>query len=96
MNISPKDVRHVAGLARLQFSDNEIDTYTDQLNSILTYFEKLQSVDTADVPPSTHAVRVSNVFRDDIIEESLSSDAALRNAPDREESCFKVPKIIGG
>lgn len=94
MQITSKDVEHVATLARLRFKEEEIIPFTRQLNTILEYFEKLQAVDTTDVPPSTHAVNVCNAFRDDAVKTSLSSDAALQNAPDAEQSCFKVPKII--
>ena len=94
MNITRKDVEHVASLARLQFSPDELDLYTQQLNSILSHFQKLQNVDTTDVPPSTHAVALKNVFRPDAVRDSLPVEEALSNAPDSEQTCFKVPKII--
>ncbi len=94
MEISSKDVENVAALARLRFSAQEVDTFTRQLNSILTYFETLQNVDTENVEPATHAVQVSNAFREDTVKASLGSDTSLKNAPQSEQSCFKVPKII--
>ncbi|MEI6125567.1 MAG: Asp-tRNA(Asn)/Glu-tRNA(Gln) amidotransferase subunit GatC [Pseudomonadota bacterium] len=94
VKISSKDVEHVAELARLRFNEDELIPCTQQLNSILDYFETLQKVDTRDVPASTHAVTVSNAFREDTLAPSLPSGEALHNAPDAERSCFKVPKII--
>ncbi len=94
MNITRKDVEHVASLARLQFSPDELDLYTQQLNSILNHFQKLQNVDTTDVPSSTHAVDVNNAFREDTAGPSLTTEESLKNAPEAEQTCFKVPKII--
>ena len=94
MKITTKDVAHVATLARLQFSNDEVKRFTHQLNDILGYFEKLQQVATTDVPPSTHAVEVKNVFRPDVVRDSLPIEEAVSNAPDSEQTCFKVPKII--
>jgi aspartyl-tRNA(Asn)/glutamyl-tRNA(Gln) amidotransferase subunit C len=94
MKITKKDVTHVATLARLQFKEDEISKFAHQLNNILEYFEKLQNVDTTGVEPSTHAVNLSNVFREDIERKSLPSEKALKNAPDSEQSFFRVPKII--
>jgi len=94
MKITGKDVEHVAALARLRFTASEIEPMTRQLNAILDYFEKLQQVDTRGVPEATHAVAVANAFREDHCKPSLPPDAALRNAPQAEQSCFKVPRII--
>lgn len=94
MKISSKDVEHVAGLARLRFNKDERIAFTQQLNSILDSFEKLQQVDTRDIPASTHAVTLSNAFREDTLKASLPSGEALKNAPLAEQLCFKVPKII--
>ncbi len=94
MKITIKDVAHVAALARLQFKEDELEAMTAQLNGILDSFDKLQTVDTTGVEPSTHAVDVSNAFRDDRVRPSLTPEAALANAPEAEEGCFKVPRII--
>jgi len=94
MKIQRTDVEHVAGLARLRFQEHELDMFTRQLNDILEYFEKLQQVDTAHVAPATHAVSLSNAFREDDADNSLPAESALSNAPDTEGSFFKVPKII--
>ncbi|MCX5899515.1 MAG: Asp-tRNA(Asn)/Glu-tRNA(Gln) amidotransferase subunit GatC [Proteobacteria bacterium] len=94
MKITIKDVAHVAGLARLRFKDDELEAMTAQLNGILDSFDKLQTVDTTGVEPSTHAVDVSNAFRDDTVRPSLAPEATLANAPEAQEGCFKVPRII--
>lgn len=94
MKIQRRDVEHVAALARLQFQEHELDTFTRQLNDILDYFEKLQQVDTTNVAPSTHAVSLNNAFREDNRHGSLPSESALGNAPGAESSYFKVPRII--
>ncbi len=94
MKITIKDAAHVAGLARLRFKDDELEAMTAQLNSILESFDRLQAVDTTGIQPSTHAVDVSNAFRDDEVRTSLAPATALANAPEAEEGCFKVPRII--
>ena len=94
MKITRQDAAHVAELARLQFKDDELKAMTAQLNSILDSFDLLQSVDTTGVSPSTHAVDLNNAFRDDTVQTSLTPEAVLANAPDAEEGCFKVPRII--
>ncbi len=96
MKITKSDVEHVARLARLRFSQHQIDLFTDQLNAILAYFDKLQELDTAGVEPSTHAVNLCNAYRDDLVKASLSVEASLQNAPANERGCFKVPKVIEG
>ncbi len=94
MNIIEKDVKKVAELARLRFSEDQIEPLTQQLNNILKYFEKLKNIDTADIIPTTHAVNLSNVFRQDNVKKSLAPEGALKNAPESEQSFFEVPKII--
>jgi len=94
MKITERDVIQVARLARLRLRPEEIEPMTGQLNAILDYFETLQQVDTTDIPPATHAVAMTNAVRDDICAPSLMPEAALRNAPETEQSFFKVPKII--
>jgi aspartyl-tRNA(Asn)/glutamyl-tRNA(Gln) amidotransferase subunit C len=96
MKITRHDVKHVAGLARLKFTDDELELFTDQMNTLLSYFDTLQQLDTTGVEPSTHAVNLSNAFRDDRVRQSLAGEEALKNAPAPERGCFKVPKIIEG
>lgn len=88
------NVEHVARLARLALSDAEIDTMRGQLDGILAYIETLNALDTADVEPTSHAVPLVNVMRDDEPRPCLPRDEALQNAPDRAGEMFRVPRII--
>jgi aspartyl-tRNA(Asn)/glutamyl-tRNA(Gln) amidotransferase subunit C len=92
--IERKDVDHVARLARLALTDAELEKMREQLNGILAYIEKLNALDTASVEPTSHAVPVLNVMRDDEPAACLSQDEALQNAPDRSGAFFRVPRII--
>jgi len=94
LKIDRKEVEHVAQLARLQFDDAQLEMFVHQLNTILEYFDKLQEIDTAEIEPTSHAVTMSNVFRDDVIEGFSDKDLLLTNAPSEEKGCFKVPKVI--
>ena len=96
MAVTRKDVEHIAELARLKFADAELDSYTDQLNEILNYMEKLNELDTENVEPLSHPVEGNNVFRADEIKSSITTEEALKNAPQKDEQFFHVPKIIGG
>ncbi|ULO08290.1 Asp-tRNA(Asn)/Glu-tRNA(Gln) amidotransferase subunit GatC [Paenibacillus sp. 19GGS1-52] len=94
MSITTKDVQHVAKLARLQLSPEEEATFTEQMNAILQYAEKLNELDTDNVKPTTQVLQVSNVMRDDVVKESLSQEDALLNAPEHEDGHFKVPAVL--
>jgi aspartyl-tRNA(Asn)/glutamyl-tRNA(Gln) amidotransferase subunit C len=94
MKITRDQVKHIALLARLEFSEKEIEAFTQQMDNILTYFDKLKEVDTTSVEPTSHAIRVTNVFREDEVKKSIALDLSLKNAPEQEENCFRVPKII--
>ena len=91
MNI---DVDHVARLARLALTPEEKARIGEQLAKILTYIDTLNRLDTEGVEPTTHAVPVVNVMRDDEVGPCLPPDEALANAPDRVDGCFRVPRII--
>ncbi len=88
-------VRQVARLARLNCSDQEIETFTDQLGAVLDYVAKLEELDTEGVEPLAHSLPIHNVFREDIVRESLSNDEALKNAPQRDNEYFAVPRVLG-
>ena len=92
--ISADDVRKVAKLARLDLADEKITTYTNQLESILDYVSQLQAVDTADVPPTTRAVEVVNVTREDGVTPTQVREDILNQAPQREQDFYRVPKIL--
>ena len=95
MAVTIKDVEHIAALARLEFSDEEKEKFTHQLNDILHYIEKLNELDTTQVEPLSHVIELSNVFRDDDVKPSISTEEALKNAPAKTDTLFKVPKVIG-
>ena len=94
MRLTPEQVEHVALLARLELTAEERERFTTQLNSILEYFEQLQQIDTTGVPPMSHAVAITNVFREDEPQPSLTPEEALQNAPEQERDCFQVPRVI--
>lgn len=94
MDIDKKDVLHVADLARLALTDNEITLYTEQMRNILSYVAKLSDLDTASLKPSADKDPASEGTREDVVAPSLTSGQALQNAPEKARSCFKVPRII--
>lgn len=96
MAINRDDVRHIAELARLDMADEELDTFTGQLNDILEYAAKLNELKQKleGVEPTSHAVPVKNVFRDDEPRPSIPAGDALSNAPDPRRNFFGVPRII--
>lgn len=93
--ITPEDVRKVAQLARLDLAESKISTYTDQLEKILDYVAHLQDVDTEGVAPTTRAVEVVNVTRDDEVEATPVREDLLQLAPQREVDFYRVPRILG-
>jgi aspartyl-tRNA(Asn)/glutamyl-tRNA(Gln) amidotransferase subunit C len=94
--ITADQVRHVAKLARLALPPDRLTKLAGQLESILQYVNKIQSVDVSGVEPMAHALPIKNVFREDVVEPSLSVEQVLANAPDADPPFFKVPKVIGG
>jgi aspartyl-tRNA(Asn)/glutamyl-tRNA(Gln) amidotransferase subunit C len=95
MAISREEVRKVSLLGRLHLSDDELATMTSQLGQILGYMERLSDLDTEGVEPMAHALDVSNVFREDVVRPALDRDAALANAPHRDDECYRVPAVLG-
>jgi aspartyl-tRNA(Asn)/glutamyl-tRNA(Gln) amidotransferase subunit C len=93
--ISADDVRKVAQLARLDLPDEKIATYTTQLERILEYVAHLEAVDTENVPPTTRAVEVVNVTREDQVNATPVREELLNLAPQREGEFFRVPRILG-
>lgn len=94
MKITKKEVAHIAKLARLSFSEKEMELFTEQLNQILVYMEKLNEIDTSEIKPTYHALDLINVFRDDQIKPSLSTQKVLFNAPQSDKDMVTVPRII--
>ncbi|HSO67751.1 MAG TPA: Asp-tRNA(Asn)/Glu-tRNA(Gln) amidotransferase subunit GatC [Desulfatirhabdiaceae bacterium] len=95
MKITPEEVIHVANLARLDLNDAAVEKLSHQMGAILEYIDKLNEVDTTHVPPTSHAIFLTNAFREDAVHTHLDRELALSNAPDRDETCFLVPRIIG-
>ena len=95
IEITADVVRHIGLLSRIELTDSEVKTFSDQLANILHYVDKLQELDTDGVEPMAHAVEIHNVLADDTPRESLTPDQALANAPQRDGDYFKVPKVIG-
>lgn len=94
MKISKEDVIHVAELARLEFGEEELEKFTGQLGNILEYIEKLSELDTDGVEPTSHVLDISTPLREDRVEEWITVEEALQNAPEREDDFFAVPKVI--
>ena len=92
--ITKKEVEYVARLARLKLTEEEKEKYTKQLADILKYINKLNELDTEKVEPTSHVLRLSNVFREDRVRPSLKQEEILANAPQVESKHFKVKKVI--
>ena len=94
MKITRDEIVHVAKLARLHLDDAAVELYTKQLGEILTYMDTLNRVDTRGVPPTSHAIVITNAFRDDEVKPSMPVERALTNAPEADDGGFVVPKVI--
>jgi aspartyl-tRNA(Asn)/glutamyl-tRNA(Gln) amidotransferase subunit C len=95
MAISESDVRHVALLARLSLSDEQVATLGSELNSILEHIDTIQQLDLDGVEPTAHPVAVANVVRSDELRPCLPRERALLNAPEQEAGAFVIPQIVG-
>lgn len=103
MKISREDVRHVANLARLEIAEADLDAFAGQLGSVLEYVDLLNTVDTSQVPATSHAIELTNALRPDEVKPHLSLEQVRANAPDwtqevvqnHEQGFFQVPRIIG-
>lgn len=96
MKITKDEVLHVAKLARLNLSDASVDKFAAQIGTILDYIDMLKQVNTDGIKPTSHAISLSNAFREDEPKPHLEREAALANAPEREDGGFIVPKVVGG
>jgi aspartyl-tRNA(Asn)/glutamyl-tRNA(Gln) amidotransferase subunit C len=95
MKLSKEEVLKIANLARLDLSAAEVEKYGDQLSAILDYVEMLNKLDVSGIEPTAHAVMVPTPFRADLPVPDATREKSLANAPDREGTFFKVPKVIG-
>jgi aspartyl-tRNA(Asn)/glutamyl-tRNA(Gln) amidotransferase subunit C len=93
--ITAADVAHVARLARLDVTDDEIALFTEQLGAVLEHAADVEALDTAGVPPTAHPLPLRNVLRADEPRPSLDRDEVLAQAPDVEDGRFRVPRILG-
>lgn len=94
MTITKSEVLHVAHLARLHIDDTDIDRFAGQIDSILAYVDTLKKVDTTGVRATSHAINLTNAFRQDEVQGQLDREEALANAPEKDDGAFVVPKII--
>ena len=94
MRVTTDDVRHIASLARLRFSEDEQERLAGDLSRILDYVDQLDELDTSAVPPMAHVFEAPAAFRPDRAEQRILRDDALANAPDTDGTYFRVPKVI--
>jgi aspartyl-tRNA(Asn)/glutamyl-tRNA(Gln) amidotransferase subunit C len=93
--LTREDVAHVAHLARLDVTDDELDLYTEQLAAVLEHAADIEALDTSGVAPTAHPLPITNVLRDDTVEPSVDRNEVLSQAPAVEDGRFKVPPILG-
>lgn len=94
MKVTREVIEHVAGLARLNLTEQEIEKLTAEMAEVISYVDKLNELDTAGVKPMEHVIPIKNVLREDRVVQSLDRDKILANAPSHEDGCFKVPKVV--
>ena len=94
MSLTTKDVQHVAELARLKLSDDEVDLYKSQLSEIIEYAARLQSINTSDISPTARIISTKSKLRDDISRPGLRPEELMMNAPETEEGQFRVPPVL--
>ena len=94
MALTTDEVRHIARLARLALTDDEIERYREQLSGILAHCEALSEIDTTDVPPTSQSLAQTNVIRVDEVHPSLSSDDVMANAPRREDGYLRLRAVL--
>ncbi|AQX14701.1 asparaginyl/glutamyl-tRNA amidotransferase subunit C [Tessaracoccus lapidicaptus] len=95
MGITADDVARLGALARIRLTEQECHDLAPELNVILDSVRSVSEVAGPDVPMATHAIPLTNVFRDDVVTPSLTQDQALSGAPDQEDGRFRVPQILG-
>jgi len=94
MKITKEEVLHVAQLARLEIDEASVEKFAVQIGSILDYVDQLRQVDTSGIKPTSHALALTNAFRDDAEMKHLERESSLANAPEQEDGSFVVPKVI--
>ena len=96
MKLDRETVDNVASLARLGLNDDEKERMRDELAPILSYFDMLNELDTAAIPPTAQVIQIQNLMRPDEVRPSLTTEEALKNAPEREGAFFRVRPVFGG
>lgn len=94
MSITKKEMENLAMLARLELSEDEKEVYTTELNTILRFIEKLNQLDTKNIASTVQPIPISNVFREDVVGNTLEQEKALQNAPDKKDGHYRVPSIM--
>ena len=94
MKVTSEDIKTVASLSRLRIREDESAEVISQLDKFLTYVENLKSVNTENIEPTTYALPMQNIFREDVVKNSLDRELALSNAPLKEDGYFKVPRVL--
>lgn len=94
MELTREEVEHIAELAKLKLSEEEVVTFSRQLSSMLEHFQALQALDTSGIPPTAQVITLRSVMREDEVTPSLAPEQVLANAPQAEEGHFKVPAIL--
>lgn len=94
MSVSKEDVIHIAKLARLEISNEELEKYTTDLDNIVNYANTLSNIDVSNVKPTNHILDIKNVFRADEVKPSYDREEILKNAPTKAGGCVSVPKVI--
>lgn len=94
MSVTIKDVGHIAKLAKLKFSDEEIEKLQSELNQVLQYIDKLNELNLDEVEPLENINPTENIFREDAVKPGITKEEALKNAPSKTDNFFKVPKVI--
>jgi len=95
MPITLDEVQHIAKLAKLSFPPEELEKMARELDAIVGFVEQLKEVNVEGVPPTSHVLDLSNVFREDEVQSALPVEQVLQNAPARKQDYFSVPKVIG-
>ena len=96
MNIDKEQIKHIADLANLTISDDELEKYTQEMSSIVGFANELNELDTENVDITTSILGEYNIFREDELKESFDNSELLKNAPESQDGMFKIPKVIGG
>lgn len=94
MKITDEMIDYIGILARLKVQDEERESTKDELEKIINYMDTLNELDTTNIEAMSHAFPVKNVFREDVVEESVDRDIITLNAPNKKDGCFKVPKAV--